>query len=86
MLTDSAAHIQADSHVLQLLDTSARALCVPVRAQAGLPRRQQPPQSAALLPQRDSLLLVTDLLSVMLVINQHLIPVYCNMQYLFLYV
>lgn len=54
--TDTAAYVQVDPLVLQLLVDGAGAVGVPVRAQAGFPRRQQLAQPAASLAQRDALL------------------------------
>ena len=53
---DPAPDVQADAHVLQLLGAGARAGGVPVRTQARVPRRQQPPQPAALRAHRDFVL------------------------------
>lgn len=56
MVAGAAADVQADAHVLQLLEPGARALGVPVRAQARLPRGTESAQPAALLAQHLALL------------------------------
>lgn len=47
VLADPTADLQDDAHVLQLLEPGARAVRVPVRAQARLPRGELSAHNAA---------------------------------------